>query len=635
MNLRYVLVLLSLIHWAPVGALASDKATALTAKSVTSISYVFAGAKGIGPSSFGHALLRFSSQRTPSDQDLVIDFAVLTDRSHFSYWRAAGLTLSERYPMQLNLRKYRQVKEDYTIKEDRFLASYELNLTSEEKVKFLDLTRYYLSRNGADVEYDFVGRNCATLVAQMFRALGWSIETVLPANIVSQLYENKKIARVFYDAPSTQERSILSKRFQLSIRDLLPAGASRDFLNPGLDFDKLYLSERFRTRYLAQVSLIELYHQMPESMGKKRVFHFLMDVLRQETGLNRNRLFSHLLHNDIRIIFSKPISKTKNPLTFNEWAKWDNKNDLFLGCRSDCRVISTESLEWKIVTALFNGPAKQLLQTSALYATDLLVYLNPDKESLTLIGLSDLTLKRKKNPEMPVIPPHLMNFEEDSLSLGNCWALAKAFQSMENILWEPENPRLSEKQNLALFESLLTGEIVVIPGFNNPVEWLLAMPLEPFRRILSQYQTEENTGNLLKMVQVDLERAELSADKIPLLKFLLDYEFPVIISYRPKRGVAHVVVATSYVESHGDIRFSGYNSNYGQTLDKLFLFTQRDGRFHFFASPSEGLPKMLDFSLDIDSRIQRLNLVQGVNKTYLHRESKRKNKKSIDPSKIE
>ena len=177
----------------------------LPVERVYQIHYLHAGpGKGV-MSRWGHSMFRLvvcsPDRKKPGPEcmmdehyHVVLSFRAFVDTLAIESWN--GLT--GKYPSRLFFVSLKGVKESYNINEFRNLISYPLNLTSEEKIRFLQ--KAIETHWTYDNQYYFLSNNCASESLDLLRSSTWRAElldkkAVKPTELLDILLRQRLIVQ--------------------------------------------------------------------------------------------------------------------------------------------------------------------------------------------------------------------------------------------------------------------------------------------------------------------------------------------------------------------------------------------------------------------------------------------------------
>jgi hypothetical protein len=600
---------------------------------VASLSFLLASPRGSGQSSFGHAYLRFNMKVGLESKFPTYEFYAAMESETFfkkmsSYVRAAGIGHTDR---RIAKKTFIAVSQEITVNEDRTLFSYDLKLERSALESVVTKINQLISNGGKMGSYSFLTSNCASAITDIFVEAkipleGWG--KGIPLKVPSLLKSNGLLAKTKVYRSNSDQRKDLLLRYRF-ILDKIKSPFS-------LSYFELMLSEKsllrmFGLKHLKQWSIHEKVNALNQNEFKKLTY-VLKTYLLYENALTR-----HLFMEFSETLKAVPIHSYEMTERIKQSRFKTVTVDLArssiecekLECYFKSKLVGQknsiksdlghdEKLDIKIKIPnieVVNGnliydherEVGFISQNGRVVLSGIVPVVNLNKKSGSLfmdLGmLYDLDQSQFNVPRKISKKDDFNFYKNGVLGFAMCSGMNDLQKKLlVNTLFDPDQQRLSDEQNLNLIDDLMKDKIVVIPGFHSVLEYTSSLNQELFAAKVYSYYLNQY-GSISKAVSGWFEQNTVKRDAIPTMIQWLSHGIILKIGYKVanKGNIGHVMLITKLTEKDDRWIIAGYDSNLGYDNNlayirksDMFIVTLNYGSNPFFWYEDENYEQQLD-----------------------------------------
>lgn len=569
------------------------------------VSVVFAGSKdGLSESSFGHISLRFSKEERLGLFDTSLQFvANLPERENKikKYAKGFGLLGSYAYDVAIEVNSFTNYKLKTNKEEDRDITTLSLNLNENQRERLIDYIENFYS-DGIR-KYRFFNKNCSFFAADALeyatgmdlkaKSLPWKLPESLKN---SGLIESEELS----PSNSNLREQIVESLFASSMADMISDIINKERFRENLNSENInqksaaYFSLIIAIKRLKEIEDIERVNELRDiylSLSSKEGDHlspyfkaillksqesmvhiiktrfvsekaYLMEEIDPETNLSISRGTPYL---NLKWKNSQINESRRIPLNFLQYNA--GTGGVFYGQDKVGHNIITRKENWISPTHLnfgvnLNAQEKELTAIFLVFPNDP----SPKRTQEEIENLSYLALN------------NIFDFNQED-TLGACLAMVKLQKAMiERMSFNKDASMNSDINKIEILEKVLSGEFVVVPGFENINDFTKSIPKQDLLNFVSNLQNGLNSNVRRAFFDGLFEYQEIKEKTFRNLVFLLNSGSSVELVIGMKRigkrkyeQVSHVVLANGISRSNDNTSWDlfVYDPNLGNITIKL------------------------------------------------------------------
>ncbi len=574
------------------------------------VAILIAGAKGMGPSSFGHAYLRFSKDSHEwSFADPVLEFAADLQGEPINLFR--GLGLGTKYPARATLMPYYTVVESKAQNEERDLHTYVLDLSEAQIDSLLEqLERVSRQVNsGNSVSYAFFSQNCSTLVADLLNPVLpvqiSGLQRIVPTQLPEALRNAGLIREEFTDLSAKNERKsrILEDQIALS-------NSARQALLHGNSQDRLLVYLQLLNANAGDRAQNNQGQKAPANGNALEIERFVRQLVMVENTEIRDFVFAYLSNrqNYFFKILDVPMSQDLVDIKIHSLAMAANSNVLvttyggkrrlqgsqvsrhesrvsldFLRADPHGRLILHEpamtAIETNDIQIGFVDSGNLITGVSDLYIPSAMIFNTESRNRIQLTLLIDKTAFAKTSVRKTIQDFDLPAISNREIDGGVCLALSLITRmSLLNARYLPNYPRRSSEFYENVLLSLAEGYTVLVPGYANLFE--LTNDLRKEGRLLDLLKRINGAGNSFtsRFMRI-FEHEKFGLNQIDTLVNLLKIGVPMEVQFLiPEINGGHSIVVYDFEETDTEYKLHTYDPNW-KLLKSTYRFLKTTGEF--------------------------------------------------------
>lgn len=560
-------------------------------KNAKQVAYVLASGKGVGRSMFGHAYLRFIMGDTPAYSDptleLVADPREEKQTSLFGIY-LRGLGIGKNFSRAAVLEEYSVIYMDMTKIQNRDVYTYVLNL-DQSKVDKITQKTIEILKEGHWGEYNFITKNCAQGVLDLLGAADIQVDgikSLIPDKIPDILKNKKLISSEIFEEKSDS----LRKKYVEENKSLLQEIVKID---PNLKIENL-TSFSFGTRFYTYTGISNVYLQFDKK--KQREIRLFLDQMLFTEPMIVRRVIMRNIYEGMQMYPASVINIDRNLI--NSSSKITKASVKIIKGKPHLVLDIKKSVDHKSPTT--STQSQYIKEIPEMSLEDGIVKLNErqigvvnpfkDSEEEILLTKADMVWSKEKgskfiqvfmvvdvSDEKPTekwLAGNMIPFQNNDPRYPSCYAFTALQKRIYGrTIFAPHLPRLSAEQNLEIIKGLLSGSVVVVPGYSNAVDWINSMNTEYLRKAIFNLQMKERS-NTLDMVSIKnyFNQTELNNEKMKNLMALVNQGiyFPIEFRVGPMQG--HAFLITKIEENDNQFVLSGYDPNIKKYLNSMAFF---------------------------------------------------------------
>ncbi|MGZ3791801.1 MAG: lipoprotein N-acyltransferase Lnb domain-containing protein [Bdellovibrio sp.] len=602
-------------------------------KKIKYISYMLAAPKGLSKSAFGHSYLLFKSDVYVSPEDQAIEFFASVNPAELNYIRGLGVFS---YDRKVVLEKFNIIKKDITIFQNRDLEIYDLKLSAYQRAEIISKINDVLNK-GKMGHYSFVSSNCAGAVSDILNGIGLRISGLsakIPTQLRDVLREKALIGRMVRFESNENIRSDAIRKYWSSLESIrIPKfyrSLDKMFNDQGemLKLFSLLLASQYKmaSNNPNDIEAFVRSYWLTLKAVMKKQFNNMIALPVGSVRLNiknKDRPFSEYIVRHTNIDCSEVECWLNVTFSHN-----DERND-FLNSKYPLKELQVKGDEVYFGNLLLGvrlgGKTAFSENATLLFAATPVI----TKYSVEGVDILDIGLIIEKNLT-ETYQKKTLRWDRDIIWQTNtdvfhpmCFTILHLQQAMfERAIFAPQLPMLGKQENINILKSLLTGAIVVVPGFKNAYDFSKAIDKKDFVNEIYPIQ-KKNYDGILNGIDQWLNLSEMQFNDLKAMSLTthnLNISVPVIFRRNNKSTqiVSHSILITDMIDEGEFYRISGYDPNYTYAVDlgtinkkTLLMHTKSYGEVNLFIGKADLSKSLFSLQLINSSGVRDLLIQQA------------------------
>jgi hypothetical protein len=573
---------------------------------VTKISFLLASGRGVGPSIFGHAYLRFSYGDELSKEDIAIEFVADSPLSELSYIRGLGLSLKGNYDFAVIPAPYETVYKYHVLKEDRDLTSYVLNISPEE-MRTISIAVNKMIVGGVKKTYSFITRNCASVINEIIEdSLGNRFNgpyAIYPSAIPIRLKEMNMISYEYVDLRVSNLRmNLVKERFKgIDLSELGLINIKSQLTNSDLS-ERIFAYYKLHHIRLNYPKKIE--YRMSSLVRKLLLLESIL-VRKQILPLFNSRSLSFKVY-DTPLVNLKYYEKSIKSTHFET-----RKGSVYLVAKLNISSYARNEANKRVFKAKIRLPGFKY-KNGKLYDQEGIVVsyrlndeINDPKFSSPSTYIKSEVIK--VNNQRKVLFTLLRELEQETLEniiedkdllaidngyngVGFCLSHSELTRMLKaQVIFAPKQEKITEPEYFDLLESLYNGKVIVIPGYAHTKEFTANFDHFKLAQLLIKRHTSRYS--FYELAKDWFSDKSISNKNIYILKNLVELGANPIIYFKLEgKSIGHSVIVTKIVSFKDKHLFtvidpnntSKYNGTPNKVIADQYWFNKKTDKLHTF-----------------------------------------------------